>query len=352
MRSLAVLLLALAGCGIAEPDFFAFATGGVYQSTSTGTVTSAGGLTAVAVWTSDSPVDGAESAWITFERVSLVRNGRATVLSDQRRTIDMLELQHGIRRKLAAANVAPGTYDAVRIELATSGNLTHWIVADGEAHELVLAPGAQPVLEFPAEYRLRPDEELELQVDFNVRLSIFEAGGVWYLDPTGFMHDPLNAGSIEGTALPAGSVISAQRDGEEFASARSGPDGYFRLTPLASGRYDLVVTRRGYAPAHRVGVRVDRRATTGGQHFLLAKAASGSIEGNYLAVYSPGLTIRLVWNGSFIGFAGVDPYTGRFEFPSVPPGLLEVEAWDAVGPLGKRQNILVESDFETLLQFR
>jgi len=351
MRSLAVLLLALPGCGIAEPDFLAFATGSVYQSTS-GTVTSNGGLTAVAVWTSDSPVDGADNVWITFERVSLVRDGRETVLSNQRRTLDMLALQHGIRRQLAEGDVPPGTYDTVRIELATSGGLTHWVVANGEAHELVLAPGARPVLEFPAEYRLRPDEELELQVDFNVRLSIYEAGGVWYLDPTGFMHDPLNAGAIDGTALPAGSVISAQREGEEFASAKSGPDGYFKLTPIEAGTYDLVVTRSGSAPAFRPRVRVAPKVTTGGQHFLLAPAPPGSIQGDYLAVYSPGLTIRLVWNGSFIGFAGVDPYTGRFAFPAVPPGILEVEAWDSVGPLGKRQNILVESDFESLLQFR
>ena len=65
------------------------------------------------------------------------------------------------------------------------------------------------MLEFPAQYRMRPDEELELQIDFNVRLSVYEAGGVWYLDPTGFIHDPRVSGAVEGTALPMGSIISA-----------------------------------------------------------------------------------------------------------------------------------------------
>ena len=352
MRALLGLFLALAGCGIAAPDFYAFGTGGTFFESSGTTTTSAGGLTAVAVWTSDSPVDGAESVWITFERVSLIKDGRATVLSNERRTIEMLSLQNGVRRQLAEGNVEPGTYDAVRIDLATSGALTHWIVVDGTVRALAIAPGAEPALEFEAQYRMRPDQRMELQVDFNVRLSIYEAGGVWYLDPKGVMHDPLTAGAIEGTALPAGAIVSAQIDGEEIASVKSGVDGYFRLAPLHPDRYDIVVTGNGYSPALLGGVEVDRETTTRGHDFLLAPAAPGSIQGDYLTVHSPGITVRLAWNGRFLGFAGVDPATGRFAFPAVPPGVLELEAWDTAGPLGKRRSILVESDFESRIQFR
>jgi len=351
MRILPGILLVLTGCGIEAPDFLVFGTNGIFESTQS-TQTNLGGLTAVAIWTSDSPVDGADNVWITFERVLLIKDGRETVLEERRRTLDMLALQHGIRRQLAEGDVAPGTYDAVRIELATTGGLTNWVVIDGEAHLLVLAPGSEPALEFEAQYRMRPDQEMELQIDFDVRLSVYETGGIWYLDPTGFIHDPLTAGAIEGTALPAGSVISAQIDGAELASAKSGSDGYFKLTPIKAGRYDLVVTRTGYAPEFEADVEVDRKTTSRGHHFLLDPVEPGSIEGNYLAVYSPGLTVRLIWNGKFLGFAGVDPQTGSFYFPNVAPGLLEVEAWDSAGPLSKRESILVESNFDSFLEFR
>jgi hypothetical protein len=269
-----------------------------------------------------------------------------------RQTLDMLALQHGVRRQLAGATVAPGTYDAIRIELATTGGPTHWVEVGDETHALRLAEGADSALEFPAQYRMRADEEMELQIDFNVRLSVYEAGGRWYLDPTGFMHDPRTAGAIEGTALPGGATISAQVAGRELASVKSGPDGFFRLTPLQSGRYDLVVTHKGHAPAVEPNVTVARESTSNGHHFLLSQAASGSIEGDYLAVYSPGLTLRLVWNGNFIGFAGVDPQSGAFHFPYVPPGPLEVEAWDHTGPLGKRESVLVTAGIDSLLEFR
>jgi len=351
MRRLLGILILLTGCGFFPPDFFAFGTNGVFESTQGGQ-SNLGGLTAVAIWTSDSPVDAADRVWITFDRVLLIKDGRETVLENRRRTLDMLTLQHGIRRQLAEGLVAPGTYDAVRIELATPTGLTSWVEVDDEVHPLLLAAGAEPALEFPAQYRMRPDEEMELQVDFNVRLSVYEVGGNWYLDPTGFIHDPLRAGAIEGTALPAGSVISAQIDGEEVASVKSRADGYFKLTPLQPARYDVVVTHAGYAPAFEDRVEVDESTTSSGHHFLLDPAEPGSIQGYYLAVSSPGLTVRLIWNGRFLGYAGVDPLTGAFQFPSVPPGLLEVEAWDTAGPLGRTENVLVDSGFDSLIEFR
>ena len=356
MRSLVPALLFLSGCGIGSPDFFAFGTGSSFQSSqfqsSQGTQTNNGGLTAVAIWASDAPVDGVDRVWITFERILLIQNGRTTVIEDRRQTLDMLALQHGVRRQLAEANVAPGTYDAVRIELATTGGPTHWVEVGDETHALRFADGAEPALEFPAQYSMRPDEEMELQIDFNVRLSVYEVGGRWYLDPTGSMHDPRTAGAIEGTALPGGATISAQVDGRELASAKSGADGFFRLTPVQPGHYDLVVTYKGHAPTVEPNVKVERETTSRGHHFLLSYTGSGSIVGDYIAVSSPGLTVRLVWKGNFIGFAGVDPQSGAFHFPDVPSGLLEVEAWDSVGPLGKRESILVTSGFDSLLEFR
>ena len=91
-------MIFLTGCGVASPDFYAFGTGSSFQSTE-GTQTNNGGLTAVAIWASDAPVDGVDRVWITFERIVLVRDGRVTVLEDRRQTLEMLALQHGVRRQ-------------------------------------------------------------------------------------------------------------------------------------------------------------------------------------------------------------------------------------------------------------
>ena len=345
------LLLLLAGCGLGAPDFFAFGVNNSFQSSS-GTGVSSGGLTAIAIWTSDSPVDEAERVWVTFDRVTMIKGGREVVLNDRRTTVDLLTLQNGVRRLLAKGDLQPGTYQSLRIELATGGALSHWIEIDGASQPLFIPFGVEPVLQFDGEYRLRPGEEMELQLDFNVRLSVYEAGGLWYLDPRGVLHDAASAGAIEGTALPAGAVVSAQVDGEEIASTRSGSDGFFRITPLKAGRYDLVVSKQGHVPESRPQVRVQSKTTTGGQHVLLAAGDPGSVEGTYLAVSSPGLTVRLIWQGKFFGIAGVNPTTGEFAFPQVPPGPFEVELWDTNGPLGQRHPILVDSGFAALLEFR
>ena len=52
-----------------------------------------------------------------------------------------------------------------------------------------------------------------------------------------------------------------------------------------------------------------------------------------------------------IGIAGIDPESGAFRFPDVPAGVVEVEVWDAKGPLGARRSVLIESGFDALLEF-
>jgi len=121
---------------------------------------------------------------------------------------------------------------------------------------------------------------------------------------------------------------------------------------VAPGRYDLVASRSGHIPAVHENARVKERTTTGGHHFILKPGQSGSVQGTYFAISSPGITLRIRWNGKYFGIAGVDPDSGSFAFNDVPPGLFEIEAWDHAGPLGTSKNVLVDSGFDSLLEFR
>ncbi|MHC4407446.1 MAG: DUF4382 domain-containing protein [Planctomycetota bacterium] len=346
MRWLSGFLLLLSGCGLGEPDLWAFSSG-----TST-TGQGSGGLTAIAIWTSDSPLDELDTVHVSFDRVELTRGDESLVLLDRRRSMNLLELQNGVRRLLADGRAKPGTYNTLRIGLAGGGGVPHFIGTKGEIEPLFLAPGAPTEFVFEGPFRLRPDEELELQLDFNVRLSVYEANGVWYLAPIGTLHDPKIAGAVEGTALPAGTRVSAQQRGREIASTTSGPDGYYRIFPLRGDRYDLVASRSGHAPQVERDVLVNREETSGGHHFGLQPGAdSGSLSGVYFAVGGRGLVVKMVWNGTMIGIAGVDPQSGQFSFPDVPSGDVAFELWDAAGPLGQRRNVLVESGIDALLEF-
>jgi len=349
MRWVPILLVLAVACGIPEPDYWAFSSGTATVSTSNGTSTY-GGFTGVAIWTSDSPLEELDGVHVVFDRVELRQGTRRVVLRDDPLKVELLALQNGVRRRIANGVVEPGFYDSLRVRLATTG---HSIERGGHAEPLELAAGARTELVFDGPLRLRADEELELQLDFNVRLSVVEAGGRFRLAPQGALHDPNLAGAIEGTALPAGTRVSAQRDGLELASTTSRSDGYFRIFPVEPGPCDLVAHRSGHRPEIVRGIRVVRAATAGGHHFLLEpESQHGSVSGWASTAGGGGLVVRLVWRGTLLGIAGVDPASGRFEFPSVPADEFDVELWDGYGPLGQRESVLVESGIDSLLEFR
>ena len=115
MSRLALPLLLLAvlvsGSSCGSPDFWYF------QSITSGPNP---GSTLILVWLSDSPVDGAEAVEVTVERVELIGPDGPVLVSDQRRTVDLLTLQNGKRMKLAEGEVPEGTYERVRLTLATT----------------------------------------------------------------------------------------------------------------------------------------------------------------------------------------------------------------------------------------
>jgi len=344
MRWIVALVFLVPACGIDEPDFWAFSSGTATVTGSSGTVTR-GGFTGVAIWTSDSPVDELDAVHVTFDRVEFTRGGERVVLLDRPSRMNLLELQNGVRRLLAEGEAAPGTYASLRIRVAPEGAVER----RGAVEPLRLAPGAPDTFVFDGPFRFRPDEVMELQLDFNVRLSVWEAGGAWWLAPHGTLHDPRLAGAVEGTALPAGTRVSAQVDGREAASTTSRADGSFRLFPLRDGRYDVVASRAGYEADVVRGVRVDRAATTHGVHFLLgARTAGGSLRGTYAG---GGQTVRLLRDGVMIGVAGIDPATGAFTFPSVPPDELSLEFWSAGAPAGTSTTVFVEPATELRVRF-
>jgi len=236
LGSLLLLLAALFSVACGGPDFSYF------ESITSG---SNPGSTLILVWLSDSPIDAAEEVKITIERVELIGTDGAVLLSDERRTWDLLDLQNGKRVQLAEENVPAGQYQRLRLTLATALGQAPTIRVDGVVHPLAFHRLGAHVVEVTYPFHAPADERTEIQLDFNVRLSVSQVGEAWQLAPTVEAVDPNAVGAVAGRitgefGIPiAGATVVAYRDGFEIRSTRSAPDGTYHIGLLPAGTYRI-----------------------------------------------------------------------------------------------------------------
>lgn len=331
------------GCGA---DFFYFATDHI---------SGAGTTTVIVAW-SDSPVDRADAVRIALDRLELVGPEGTEVLANGRRTFDLLALQNGITAQLARATVPAGSYMGLRFVFAPDGGGVHTIEVDGVPYDLEFARVGGHVVDVAYPLVLVEDGETSVHVDFNVRMSVVDAGSTWILDPRLDAVDPAFAGALlgqvvtgEGQAL-AGATVSAQRFGDEVRSTRSAADGTFLLGPLSPGPYALVVT----APDHAVGYVPDATVysgvESGGYSVTLEAALSGTLAGS-APIGGVGRTVRVLGAEGLLAFGGVNPSTGTFELPQLPPGSYTVELWDEFGVVEMQTGVWVDPARTTVVVF-
>jgi len=301
----------LAACS--EPDYWAFSSGD-------------DGTRAVVVWISDSPADDASELHVTFESVELRGGQRAVVLASGRQVVEVLSLRNGRRLRLAGADVPVGTYDRLVLSLSLAPGAHRLLTRDGE-RTLELAAGDE-IVDIAGPFVVREGADTGIQVDFDARMSVVEAGGRYELRPACRAMDLAEARFLDGLVvddrgLPvAGAVVSAQLGGVEVCSGRTDADGGFRLGPVAEGDLTLVATARGY------GIAVSRSGTV----LELAPGEAGGIRGS--AAPDGGLEARLMRDGVLVAVAGIDAGTGGYAFPEVPAGVYDLEIW---GPDGLRE---------------
>jgi Domain of unknown function (DUF4382)/Carboxypeptidase regulatory-like domain len=333
----AVLVLAaalsLGSCGV---DFWAF------ESIQNGPNPHS---TLVLVWLSDSPVDEAQNVWVTLDRVEMVTDDGVEVLSTVRTRHDLLALRGGVRAQIAREDVPSGICREIRLVLAPAVPGAHQIRVNGTVHDLSLVP-TDGVVAVPLNVALEPEGTLEVHVDLDARMSVFEVGGEWLLDPHAIALDAASAGWASGvvrtsTGLPvAGATLSAQQMGEEVSSTRTGSDGRYLLGPLSAGNYTVVATATDHGVDVSPPVDVLADFTTSGVDLVLNAEAGGSLGGGSPVAWG-GQIVRVYSTGGFVGLAGVDPLTGRFALPRIAPGVYRVELWNQTGQVSTVTGVVV-----------
>ncbi|MHC5009445.1 MAG: DUF4382 domain-containing protein [Planctomycetota bacterium] len=316
------------------------------------------GTTFVAVWLSDSPVDGADRVWVGVDGVDLIGLEGPVPVVERREQFDLLELQNGNIALLGESNVPPGDYLGFRIHLSPESAALHRIETRGETFPLEFArPGGETV-ELLRRFTLVEDDEVSFQLDFNVRMSVIEAGASWFFDPQMVLLDFRGTAFVEGRVLSdlgvpvAGATVSAQIQGVEEASARSLPDGRFLIGPLPMGAWDFVATADGFASQVVRPVIITDGVNVAGVQIFLSEADTGTVDGSAPAGL-PGLTVRLFAGpgDTFVAYVGVDPLTGTFLFPAVAPGFYTVELWTLDGLLDRQTNVFVDAFLPTHVSF-
>ena len=328
------LLPLLAGCGA---DFVYFATDHL---------SGAGTTTLIVAWR-DAPADGAESVRVTLERVEVLGPEGTEVLYEGRQVHDLLTLVNGVTAVVANGEIPAGRWDGLRFVLSSDEvGGAHTVTVGGVVHVLSFArPGAWIVdVQHPMD--LAEDEVTEVQVDFNVRLSVYEAAETWYLDPQLSAIDPTGAGGVSGTVrsttgfVVAGATVSAQQGAWEILSTRAASDGTYRLHPLQPGVYTIVATAPGLAPGVADDVSVMLGVESGGRDLTLTPVVEGGLEG-VAPSGRPGLRIRVIGSEGLIALVGVDPVTGAFALPALAPGTYEVQLWDGDALVGTQGGVQV-----------
>jgi hypothetical protein len=315
---------------------------------------------------SDSPVDGADHVYLDVVRVEVRRltdsGSEWVVLWRGDRQFDLLALQNERTAVLADALLPVGIYDEIRLVLAQGGGSPIGgpgfrspcdIVIDGESYPIKVPSGEQSGLKLKGEIEIARDTLTLLLIDFNVRQSVVQRGRKmeFLLKPTLQMYPVQISGSISGEATDdadgsalGGVTISAQQDGDEVLSTRTRDDGSYRLIPLREGLYDLVATRRGFAPQAIESVRVIRESDTAGQDFALEQSEVGGILGS--ATTGDDLLVVLRWDGHFIAQTTADD-DGAFAFPAVAVGTYSLELTQDGVVVDSITGIEVEADTDS-----
>lgn len=208
---------------------------------STGTDSNFGTMT---VEMTDAPIDSADAVNVTIEKVEVNNQDGSdgwTVISEPKKTYNLLELTNGETTVLGSEELEAGTYNQIRLVLAKDG---HNIVVDGEKYALTVPSGAQTGIKLNIHAEIEPDEEFVLLLDFDASRSVVKAGGRYLLKPVIHVSNKAETGRIAGAVNPAEAqpTVFAIANSDTLASTIADTvDGEFKLIGLEKGSYNISV---------------------------------------------------------------------------------------------------------------
>ncbi len=192
-------------------------------------------------------------------------------LSQEERTVDLLELVNGVSAQLGEEELPAGLYNQARLVLEDA-----WMVIDGDSVDVFVPSGTHSGLKLIGEFTVDPGVVTELTVDWDACRSLHEApphSGRWILRPVLHTVQTILSGSVSGTVLPLdiqAAVMAVSADRADTMVTLVDPlSGGYRLMALTEGLWDLTAFAPGYVDSTITGVAVTAGEDTPDQDFTL-----------------------------------------------------------------------------------
>ena len=147
------------------------------------------GSATVRVLLTDGPIDEADSANVTIERVELIGDGGTVVLLDSLMDFNLLDLRDGVTAELAdSLIIGAAEYSQLRFIVSDDAEL---VMNDGTVYDLRVPSGPQTgiKLNLPPIEVDEENETVEVTVDFDVEESFVVIGPE--NDPNRFQFKPV-----------------------------------------------------------------------------------------------------------------------------------------------------------------
>lgn len=188
----------------------------------------------------DAPVNYT-AVMIDIQRVEVTGDGGdAIIINTNAGIYNLLDFANGVNTIIATGDLLPGTISQIRLILGPNNT----VMVDGVVHPLNTPSAEQSGLKIQVHRVFEPGVSYSILLDFDANQSIVALGnGGYNLKPVIRVIDQAISGSIKGSITPIGVIatVTAESVGISYTSV-SNAGGYFLISGLPAGNYDLTVT--------------------------------------------------------------------------------------------------------------
>jgi hypothetical protein len=192
----------------------------------------------IGVRLTDGPADY-DAIWLDVQRVEIITDLGTTSLNAVRPGLyDLLSLRNGIDTLLVSGPVPAATVSQIRLILGPNNT----IVANGTSYPLNTPSAQESGLKLNLHETLAPGGSYTFWLDFDAAKSILQTGnGQYKLKPVIRAYTAVTNGRITGYVLPLASMTTVYAiNGTEIYSAIPSLNGYYQLTGLPAGTYQVM----------------------------------------------------------------------------------------------------------------
>jgi len=203
------------------------------------------GKATVNVHMTDGPADY-DAIYLDVQSVELTMEGTNPVVLTPIRPglYDILRFRNGLDTLLMRAEVPAGKVGQIRLVLGNNNS----IVVDGQSYPLSTPSGQTSGVKLNLNQTFAANGAYDIWIDFDAAKSILQTGnGSYKLKPVVRAYATETNGRIRGYLLPAGStgVVYAIQGVDTFTAIPDPVDGYFRISGLPAGNYNIWVDADG-----------------------------------------------------------------------------------------------------------